>query len=193
MENKYSSLESWQQMPTFLSRMTDIVHNHYRQKTDVQTVYRHLFVQILDNKYLLERGMIVITEHTRVLASIKPSSTALMTSRQNSSNQKKMRIGWMQKSGTRSISDSDAGLVIDTNHLSRYYGKGRATSISCRHILQVCTTSHIRKCAKSLPVWRGGTMVLAEQPHWPQPFLWPPVISSDQCSVQTMRHTIVHI
>ena len=104
-----------------------------------------------------------------------------------------MRIGWMQKSGTRSISDSDAGLVIDTNHLSRYYGKGRAMSISCRHILQVCTTSHIRKCAKSLPVWRGGTMVLAEQPHWPQPFLWPPVISviccstSDQYSVINMR------
>ena len=35
----------------------------------------------------------------------------------------------MQKSGIRSICDSDGGLVIDTNHLSRYYGKGRATSI----------------------------------------------------------------
>ena len=96
----------------------------------------------------------------------------------------------MQKSGTRSISDSDAGLVIDTNHLSRYYGKGRATSISCRHILQVCTTSHIRKCAKSLPVWRGGTMVLAEQPHWPQPFLWPPVISVICCSTSDQYSTV---
>ena len=101
-----------------------------------------------------------------------------------------MRIGWMQKSGSRSISDSDAGLVIDTNHLSRYYGKGRAMSISCRHILQVCTTSHIRKCAKSLPVWRGGTMVLAEQPHWPQPFLWPPVISVICCSTSGQYSTV---
>ena len=97
----------------------------------------------------------------------------------------------MQKSGTRSISDSDAGLVIDTNHLSRYYGKGRATSISCRHILQVCTTSHIRKCAKSLPVWRGGTMVLAEQPHWPQPFLWPPVISVICCSTSGQYRALI--
>ena len=96
----------------------------------------------------------------------------------------------MQKSGTRSTSDSDAGLVIDTHHLSRYYGKGRATSISCRDILQVCTTSHIRKCAKSLPVWRGGTMVLAEQPHWPQPFLWPPVISVICCSTSGQYSTV---
>ena len=42
-------------------------------------------------------------------------------------------------------------------------------------------------------------MVLPEQPHWPQPFLWPPVISviccstSDQYSVLNMRHLMPSI
>ena len=144
---------------------------------------------ILENKYLLERGRIVITEHTRVLASIKPSSTALMTS--DRIVQIKRRWEWM-----------DAEIWNQVNLWFWWWaGNWHKPSVSllwkmtsnvyCRHILQVCTTSHIRKCAKRLPVWRGGTMVLPEQPHWPQPFLWPPVISVICCSSD--QYSVLHI
>lgn len=165
-------------------------------KTDIQTVHSaHLFGQILENKYLLERGRIVITEHTRVLASIKPSSTALMTS--DRIVQIKRRWEWMDAEIWNQVNLWFWWWAGNWHKPSVSLLWKRTSNVYCRHILQVCTTSHIRKCAKRLPVWRGGTMVLPEQPHWPQPFLWPPVISviccSDQYSVLNMRHLMSSI